>query len=150
MTSCTSAVLAPSPDVIDGIATLTMKKSSGARKAPPSSTARAAQRRGSSASLSARIVVVSPVIAAILFLLLNDKFLINAVFRPKPAVRHPPARPYPVHSARFGREREGPGWCKAGGGRSPARRNRGESRPKTGRGSPPPRTGPACDGTYAR
>src|SRR5271154_4213083 len=65
MTSCTSAALAPKPVVIDGRATLTMKKSSGARKAPVRSTASAAQRFGSGSAASvgtvaARVDMMGP------------------------------------------------------------------------------------------
>ena len=47
MTSCNAAAEAPRSLLIDGSATLTMKKSSGGRKAPTSRIASAVQRRGS-------------------------------------------------------------------------------------------------------
>jgi hypothetical protein len=51
MMSCASAAVACRPDVIDGIATMTMKKSSSARKEPTNRHASAHHRLGSMFSI---------------------------------------------------------------------------------------------------
>src|ERR1700761_1439990 len=75
MTSCTSAVVAPSPVVIDGIATLTMKKSSGARKAPVRRIASAAQRWGS--GTAGAVGMAGIVMVAILMVIFIERSVPN-------------------------------------------------------------------------
>src|SRR6201999_589829 len=64
MTSWTSAAVALRPVVIAGMATLTMKKSSGARNDPTNRHASASQRFGSMVSAALGAVVAGVVIVA--------------------------------------------------------------------------------------